>query len=117
MTQSGGIFTFPEPGYWKIEFAAQFLNGNPSFNDDIRILATTDGGTTWESVARSQGSLSDDGDNNVYSVNFCSVLVDVTDVGDVKVKFAVFAQDGAVTIAGNADYNRTYMTFTRIGNT
>ena len=117
MTQSGGIFSFPTTGYWKVEFQVVMNCADESYNNNTSIKVTTDGGTTWEPLSSSQGSVNDDGINNVYGSNYCSLVIDVTNVSNVKVKFSVMQQDPDATILGQSEYNRTCMMFTRIGDT
>ena len=116
MTQSGGIFSFPATGYWKVEFQVVTNCDDASYNTNSSINVTTDGGTTWNPLSSAQGSVNDDNDN-VYNTNYCSLVVDVTNVSNVKVKFSVMQQDTDAVILGQSEYTRTCMMFTRIGNT
>tara|TARA_R100000808_G_C2144055_1_gene151812 strand:+ start:1891 stop:2487 length:597 start_codon:yes stop_codon:yes gene_type:complete len=116
MTHSGGIFSFPATGYWKVEFQVVMNCPDASYNNNTSINVTTDGGTTWNALSTSQGSVNDDNDQ-VYNTNYCSLVIDVTNVSNVKVKFSVMQQDADASILGQSEYNRTCMMFTRIGNT
>tara|TARA_R100000742_G_C4225950_1_gene48581 strand:+ start:43 stop:642 length:600 start_codon:yes stop_codon:yes gene_type:complete len=117
MTNSSGIFSFPVTGYWKVEFQSGVICADANSNHDAKIAVTTDGGTSWNSLSRSQGSINDDGGNNVYNTNYCSLVVDVTNTTNVKVKFQFYNEDADATILGEPTYNRTCMMFTRIGAT
>jgi len=117
MTHSGGVFTFPATGYWKVEFIAAIQGSDPNQVSDSKIAVTTDGGSTWEPLSRGMGSIHDQGGNDVHNTNYCSLVVDVTNTSNVKVKFMFYNEEGSTTIGGNENYNRTCMMFTRIGDT
>ena len=74
MTQSGGIFSFPATGYWKVEFQVVTNCDDASYNTNSSINVTTDGGTTWNPLSSAQGSVNDDNDN-VYNTNFMMIMI------------------------------------------
>ena len=117
MTESSGIFSFPVTGYWKVEFQAAVHCADANADIDTKIGVTTDGGTTWEPLTRAEGSAGNDGDFSTPQNNYCSVVVDVTNVSQVKVKMMVYNEDAQAVILGDGDYNRTCIMFTRLGAT
>tara|TARA_R100001082_G_scaffold51127_1_gene27776 strand:- start:925 stop:1590 length:666 start_codon:yes stop_codon:yes gene_type:complete len=117
MTESSGIFTFPVTGIWKVEFQASVQCAQANADIDTKIGVTIDGGTTWEPLTRAEGSNGNDDPHTVPQNNYCSVVIDVTNVSNVKVKMIVANEDADAVILGDGDYNRTCIMFTRLGAT
>jgi len=55
--------------------------------------------------------------NSGYASAFTQVLLDISDTSNRKVRFTVSVDNGSVNTAGNTDYNRTWMSFIRLGDT
>ena len=113
MTESSGIFSFPSTGLYHI-FANVFFNskGNDSFGD-VYTQVSTDGGSTYDSIAIAEG-----GNNNNAEVNHTvssQNLINVTNISNFRVKFRY----GSLTyndILGNTGINYTSFTFVRLGD-
>ena len=115
MTESSGIFSFPSTGIYLVQFNAQFfVNGDSRFVNAF-VEGTIDN-SSYSTIATGAGfiQVTDSGftSNNANA----SSLVDVTDVSNVKVRFKV-TSFASVTFGSNTAYNRTYMTFIRLGDT
>ena len=116
MTESSGIFTFPSTGIYKVEFVASFaLTAADSRYNIGRIQGTTND-SSYAEWGDQRTVLYDSGGAS-YSSCYGCVLVDVTDVSNVKVRFDSVVEDDNTSTRGNTDTNETFMTFTRLGDT
>ncbi len=117
MTESGGIFTFPETGIYKVEWQAYFEDSGEAGTKSISIYATTDN-SSYSSVSTSVFSVPNTVSGYTYSYASAHTqsLIDVTDTSQVKVKFRVYSA-GTVVADVSSSENRNCATFTRIGDT
>ena len=112
MTESSGIFSFPSTGIYLVRLIA---NGEAVINDNISIdIKVTIDNSSYNGYATSVES----GD---AGTGFCSMacegIIDVTDVSNVKVKFATSSIGAGSSILGNSNQNDTTFTFIRLGDT
>lgn len=113
MTESSGIFTFPSTGKYYIIISGAQSSGGASDNFFI-LKGTTDNSSysTWILL---------DGDNSNASsaewVSGGSFIVDVTDTANVKVKLATQHNHSSAILHGSSSYNRTSITFIKLGET
>jgi len=114
MTESGGIFTFPSTGIWKVEWQCYFEDTGSAGACAANIYITTDN-NTYTARCSSVASVPDISTYSYASVH-CQTFVDVTDVTQVKVKFRVFS-NGTVSVDASGDENRNCATFIRLGDT
>jgi len=122
MSQSSGEFSFPSTGIYKIEFVAAPYDdrGHPEVNCEISVTLNN---SSYNRVARSNTYIENDGSTsyNLFTSTYCSTILDVTDISQVKVKFHVMAvspdQADSTNIQGNTSFNQTTVTFTRLGDT
>ena len=133
MSHSSGIFTFPSTGWWRVSFNALGDENNSKVKVYAEIWATfnASGADDWslQAVGMQEALTGISGATATAPLHFYTMnseaFVDVTSVADVKVKFRIGAQSwwssdyqsDNVTFHGNASYNQTYMTFTRLGDT
>ena len=111
MTQSSGIFTFPETGIYRVTFSAYGATSG-SDNVGLELYVSTDGGSNYTNTAQCY-----DGNDSSHSISmYCETFVDVTDTSLVKVKFDITSVSSA-TIYGSTSLNNTVMTFIRLGDT
>lgn len=113
MTESSGIFTFPSTGiYYVIVTGA--LSAAGASDNFIILKGTTNNSSysTWILL---------DGDNSNGSsaewVSGGSFIVDVTDTANVKVKLATQQNHSSAILHGSSSYNRTSITFIKLGET
>jgi len=113
MSESSGIFTFPQTGIYLIIFNCQIHSPSQGATYAGGIIqATTDNGTY---------STAAEGYNSIYHSNGYGIVTifhqfDVTSTSTHKVKFVAnceFASD----VRGNTGYNRTCAQFIRLGDT
>ena len=112
MTESSGIFTFPSTGYWRIDY--QQANDPSVVSGGSLSIFTTTNDSTY--VAASVGYW-----NGYYDQNGAqtSYIMDVTDTTTHKVRFHVnwnYAPTSQTT-RGDTNFNETYMTFVKLGDT
>jgi len=114
MSESGGIFTFPMTGIYKVEWQAYAEDTNASAVNAINIYITTDN----SSYNARCSSLTSVPDISTYSYGnaHCQTFVDVTDVTQVKVRFRVYS-NGTVAVDASSSENRNCATFIRLGDT
>ena len=115
MSESSGIFTFPETGIYKVDWSAM---GSASGTQVRYIVAdigfTTNGSSFASNLAFGNGSISNDSVAN--SQTHASCIFDVTNTSTHKVRFTVYAEF-ALTWECNSTANSTYATFIRLGDT
>ena len=115
MTQSSGIFTFPQTGiYWVQLFATTYGAAGATNVITARIYTRKNGGAY---AYRAQGSESAY-TTNAYGCITMSILFDVEDVSGDNLKLAAVAPSAANTkLLGSSTVQRTGFTFIRLGDT
>ena len=111
MTESSGIFTFPSTGYYRI--TASFQGDASDSNDSYQglIQSTTDN-SSYGVRAIAYNYL----DQITMTI---SVILDITNVSNDKVKFSTQNINGSqtATLLGNSSMANTCFLFTRLGDT
>jgi len=112
MTESSGIFSFPQTGIYLIHAGTYMVGQNANYAGLI-IKTTTDNSTYSEQTLgyNEVGSAT-----NEHSGVLISYIFDVTDISTHKVKLTSETA-AAVTISGNTSADRTYLRFIRLGDT
>ena len=114
MSQSSGIFTFPQTGiYWVNLFATTYGSGGATNVITARIKTRKNGGSYAD---RAQGS-DQAYTTNAYGCINMSILFDVEDVSGDNVKLAALAGASSRKLLGSSTVQRTGFTFIRVGNT
>jgi len=112
---STGAWTFPSTGIWQI--VGTFY---------LHIQSTSATYLTMQSIATDDNFSSEDivdyavhfDDRNVARATVSNVmLVDIQNTSNDKIKFKFVEGSGTGQLEGTTDENRTYITFTRIGDT
>ena len=115
MTQSSGIFTFPQTGIYLVTF-----NGNFSKNGDDRSIAvyveTTTDNSNYSATSYAVAFIQQTTSNWTGSSLNTSVLVDVQDTANDKIRFRVDSQNNA-QVDGSTNETLTGATFIRLGDT
>jgi hypothetical protein len=114
VTQSSGIFSFPSTGIYLIiwDVACNSTSGTDK-SSAWEIYMTTDD-SSYTKIARNTESFSD---TYQYKNTNSSVMVDVTNTSNDKVKFVVSGTNSVVQTNGNSTQNQTAVTFLRVGDT
>ena len=112
MTQSSGVFTFPTTGYWLINFTAAFSVAETVAEQLGQIYTTTNDNTYALASEGHSGVYRDAG--SMHMGTTCDFIQDVVSTSNDKVRFHIV---GAGTANGGSTYNRTFVTFIRLGDT
>jgi len=113
MSESSGIFTFPETGFYMVSY---YTNTNSSagssyFTNSIQL---TTNNSAYNSVAEGNSHIAGVAANYVSQV--ATKIFDITDTSNQKVRF-VYDSSHTITVMGSTNGNTTYMTFIRLGDT
>lgn len=114
MTQSSGVFTFPETGIWSIKVS---FTGEAIANDNVILYTqvTTDNSTYTDVV---YGASSGDGSSTGFMTAATEYLFDVTNTSTHKVRFKAQSITSGSKIKGqDTGVTFTSFTFIRLGDT
>ena len=113
MTESSGVFTFPETGKYFIITNAQFaVNGSSNI---ILYTQVTTNNSSYSNHARALDGNNGSGERSGSGASFS--FIDVTDTTQVKVRFNLDVITSGDQLAGGTTFQRTSFTFIRIGDT
>ena len=115
MTESSGIFTFPSTGIYLVKFGMYVYDNSVWTYCYNKIQATTNN-STYTTVSQGVTSMTGTMTNYPEQSTICDTLIDVTDTSNVKVRF-VYTTHETISIACTTNYNKTYFTFIRLGDT
>jgi hypothetical protein len=117
MSESSGVFTFPQTGIYHIFHQAHFYQSGADTHDYVTMecQSTTDN-SSYNDSSIGMGHIQDSADEISVSSSF---IFDVTNTTTHKVKFYVSKQNGAqsVNVGASTNSNKTYATFIRLGDT
>ena len=117
MTQSSGVFTYPQTGIYFVEYTAQLISTSAQRYLGQRIQTTHNN----SSYAHAADVNTHCGLNNSYGTYMqatSSVIQDVQDVTQDKVRFCASAfTPSDTTLQGDANRAATFVTFIRLGDT
>lgn len=109
MSVSSGIWTYPSTGLWRVEMN---MEGNLGASDDLVtawIRTYISGSPTDVTIIRIASNSTEN------DTGYGSFLYNVTDTATHKTTFRIESIVGS-TVIGDTDTNRTYFTFTRLGD-
>lgn len=112
MTESSGIFSFPQTGIYLIHAGTYMVGQNANYAG--LIIKTTTNNSTYSEQTLSYNEVGSA--TNEHSGVLISYIFDVTDISTHKVKLTSETA-AAVTISGNTSADRTYFRFIRLGDT
>jgi len=116
MTQSGGVFTFPSTGIYRVDanVYGRLTSGSTLAYFEVYLKVTTNNSSYSNSAICIQ-SISN---SNDYMGVHDSCLIDVTNTSNVKFKLVGYVQTGhTVQVNGDTGQSYTSLTFTRLGDT
>lgn len=117
MSESSGIFTFPQTGIYDINIRATLsLNSNSRYNE-IAIQLSTNGGSSFSAVADSYSHISRNTGDTTYTHVIANAIIDVTNTSTHKVNFRISHHDSNTTTEGNTSFSNNCTTFIRLGDT
>ena len=114
MAVSSGVLTFPATGVWIVR-ATWGAEGTDVVDPYMTMQYTSNNGSAWDNQARVYAGSS--GGTAVKTTSTGEITVDITNVSNDKVQFGIVNSSSSATVAGNTDYNFTYFTFIRLGDT
>ena len=115
MSESSGVFTFPETGVYLVIVRLYFSYIEDDDNTFIGVDLTTDNSSYSQIDRPGFSQRGDSAANGTTSVGYS--FVDVTDTSNVKIKFSAESQSGGTTFAGSSSTNKTTFSFIRLGAT
>tara|TARA_R100000664_G_scaffold23307_1_gene32929 strand:- start:751 stop:1374 length:624 start_codon:yes stop_codon:yes gene_type:complete len=113
MTESSGVFTFPETGIYFIDFAVTF-----SLDGDARYIGQSikhDDGTV---LSKAYTSITRTSSSTTYTQAYINYVFDCASTSTDKVKFSIpeLASSSVATVGSHTSMY-TYFTFIRLGDT
>ena len=111
MSESSGIFTFPQTGVYLIKMTFCYSSGGRSYVG-VKIYATTNNSSYTDIADSYDGSVG----GSQYSAGYTEAIFDCTDTSTHKVAIYGSTVDAA-TMAGAGDKHRSGVTFIRLGDT
>ena len=116
MTESGGIFTFPQTGMWEI-VADYMISSSTAQQYSIgRIEVSADSGSSWQDFAEGGNAAPS---NGTYSFRFGG-LMDVTNISTTRIKLSLHVTanwTSGHSLDGSSTYKRSGVEFRRIADT
>ena len=113
MTESSGVFTFPQTGLYLVSWCFVLLNlSDAAVNFYTQV--SSDSGSSYDSVTR--GITGNINSSNAYNMGTTFAYVNVTDASTFRVRFNMDSTTSATTLSGNTAYNVTHFTFIRLGD-
>ena len=114
MTESSGEFSFPSTGVYLVRIVINWYASGGGVNyNRVGIYTTTDNSSYSERAFTWSGVES----GNQYNNMLAEILFDVTDVSLRKVKFQLGGSNTRPRVRGETNYNASYATFIRLGDT
>jgi|694.fasta_scaffold52549_7 hypothetical protein len=110
MSESSGIFTFPSTGIYLINFSVNYLFDSSASTENY--IYTTLDNSNYNVATNTR--ISGVADRNNGGSGF--FIFDVTSTANCKVKFNTYAT-ASITRRGGSDFNTTYVTFIKLGET
>ena len=115
MSESSGVFSFPETGKYMITAKCDIYSSRNGYNYYQRLeIHTTQNDSSYTSQATGYGSHAVQYTRSEMSASF---IFDVTDVSTHKVKFHQYTYHGDSLILGDSTNNVNNFTFLKIGTT
>ena len=114
MTESSGIFSFPQTGIYLVNFTGYV---NTSSGSDVLVtleIKATTNNSSYANVARGNAGTATANHTNSTTV---WTLIDCTDTSNVKVKFSTTSVGSNTKLLGDSTQNETCFTFMRLGDT
>ena len=118
MTESSGIFTFPQTGIYKITvfFGGYVTGGSGSSSySGIQVRISEDSGSNYTSRCASYQSTTA-GPTNPHFHATCHLILDVSNISTTRLKLIVDRNSTAVFF-GSTNQNSTGIQFVRLGDT
>ena len=113
MTESSGVFTFPQTGLYLVSWCFVLLNLNDGAVN-FYTKVSSDSGSNYDDVSR--GITSNRNGTSAYNMGTTSNYVNVTNASTFRVKFYMDSTTSDTGLSGNTAYNVTHWNFIRLGD-
>ena len=113
MSESSGIFTFPQTGIYKITFSLEVKNNTTTDGVQAIIKATTNN-SSYSNIVLREISIRSSGDTEE---GYAITTFDCTDTSTHKLKFVAADFKSSSIINGSSTNSETYVIFERLGDT
>jgi hypothetical protein len=113
MTESSGIFTFPATGIWMVTWGISIYG---SGNDTVCLFTIQTSNDGFSSDSNDTGRILLAKSANEELSGYASIIMDVTNTSNDKVRFRQENVAANITIAGAVN-NNTWFEFVRLGDT
>lgn len=117
MTESSGIFTFPQTGIYLVEFQINWFFAGDEREVIGNIDISTNSGVSYDQVALSRTHIKQAEGTNTHACCTASTTVDVTNASTFRCKGRTDTGGSNVYINGNSTATETYFRFIRLGDT
>jgi ATP-dependent protease HslVU (ClpYQ) peptidase subunit len=115
MSESSGVFTFPETGIYLVRYNQTFhLAGDSAYNQCQIELTTND--SSYSTIAQGGDSIEQIGGSTTHAFASAEAMIDISNVSTHKVKFAVNTHASS-TVRASSTQNDNSVTFIRLGDT
>jgi len=116
MSQSSGVFTFPETGIYIVRYNQSFAYAGDSQTNAAKINLTTDN-SSYSVVASSTDSIEQVGGSTTTAFASAEAIIDISNVSTHKVSFSVDVSNASTISKGDSALNDNSVTFIRLGDT
>jgi hypothetical protein len=114
LTESSGVFTFPETGIYEVRLYAYITVASGDNSAIIRTEVSSDSGSNWDSVSRA--SAGNTGNANDTNSGASSAIINVTDVSTYQLRFVTSSFTTGTYASGATSEGRTHFTVIRLGD-
>lgn len=115
LTESSGVFSFPQTGIYLIHYVAM-MTAAASDTTCTLLLKTTSDNSSYSDRTQARGG-NPDASNNVSTSGSNTFAFDVTDITTHKFKFATTSFSSGTDLMGNTSVTRTGFNVIRLGDT
>ena len=116
MSESSGIFTFPETGIYKVEFFGRCAQGSADERDIAAYIQKTVNNSAYDEAAATESSIYK-GTGSWFQSFYQAATIDVTDTGQRKVRFKIAVNVSSTETQCSGTLSSTGAKFTRLGDT
>ena len=113
MTESSGVFSFPRTGLYSVRAHISFTLTTDDTGCKFQTFVTLNN-SSYSQVAEATSGITDSTDT--VQGTYSEILVNVTDISNVKVKFVLASAASNNGIDGSTDFQRTGVFFERKGS-
>jgi hypothetical protein len=114
LTESSGIFSFPQTGIYLITFVAGMLIDAAELQANLALKTTTDNSSYGDAAFARNGNRAT---QTTYGTATSQFVFDVTDISTHKFKFATSSFGTNTQLIGNTGQNETCFSVIRLGDT